>query len=83
MTHSANLTPFLAAGICRAWTPPTRLRARNPARPGVNYARGDLIVVTMKEGSERGVDRVDIRGKVDGIQLEPTAETAALPDSAQ
>ncbi|MGH7534828.1 MAG: hypothetical protein ACREMG_04520, partial [Gemmatimonadales bacterium] len=54
-----------------------------PARPGVNYARGDLIVVTMKETPGRGVDRVDIRGKVDGIQLEPTAETAALPDSAQ
>lgn len=58
--------------------------ARMPSRPSINYARGDAIVVTMKEGEVRGVDRVDIRGKVDGIQLEASADTSAVPaDSAR
>jgi hypothetical protein len=59
---------------------------RFPARPSVNYARGDVIVVTMKSDSTRAVDRVDIRGKVDGIQLEATSDTApplARPDTAR
>jgi hypothetical protein len=43
---------------------------RYPQRPSINYARGDVIVMTMKHGSRTGVDRVDIRGQVDGIQLE-------------
>ena len=56
---------------------------RVPARPSINYARGDAITVTMKEGAVRGVERVDIRGKVDGIQLEAGADTSAAPaDSA-
>ena len=57
---------------------------RVPTRPSINYARGDAIVVTMKAGPIRGVDRVDIRGKVDGIQLEASADTSAVPaDSAR
>jgi hypothetical protein len=56
---------------------------RVPARPSINYARGDAITVTMKEGAARGVERVDIRGKVDGIQLEAGSDTSAAPsDSA-
>ncbi|HEX6106196.1 MAG TPA: hypothetical protein VFZ26_11475 [Gemmatimonadales bacterium] len=55
---------------------------RTPSRPSINYARGDVIVVTMKTGEARGVDRVDIRGKVDGIQLEASSDTAPpAPDS--
>jgi hypothetical protein len=57
---------------------------REPTRPSINYARGDAITVTMKNGpaGRSGVDRVDIRGKVDGIQLEAEGEaTAAPPDS--
>ncbi|MBA3521980.1 MAG: hypothetical protein H0T90_05695 [Gemmatimonadales bacterium] len=59
--------------------------SRFPKRPSINYARGETIVVTMKPGTERGVDRVDIRGKVDGIQLEAGAadSTPAPPDSLQ
>jgi hypothetical protein len=45
---------------------------RHPERPSINYARGDMIVMTMKQGVRTGVDRVDIRGQVDGIQLEAT-----------
>lgn len=54
---------------------------RAPARPSINYARGDAITVTMKDGAAGGggVDRVDIRGKVDGIQLEAEGEPAAAP----
>ncbi|HEX2248763.1 MAG TPA: hypothetical protein VHH32_00360 [Gemmatimonadales bacterium] len=43
---------------------------RYPDRPSINYARGDVIIMTMKHGVRTGVDRVDVRGQVDGIQLE-------------
>jgi lipopolysaccharide export system protein LptA len=52
---------------------------RAPSRPSINYARGDVITVTMKNGpatTGSGVERVDIRGKVDGIQLEAEAPSA-------
>ena len=45
---------------------------KHPERPSINYARGDVIVMTMKQGVRTGVDRVDIRGQVDGVQLEAT-----------
>jgi hypothetical protein len=53
---------------------------RHPGRPAINYARGDVIVMTMKHGVRTGVDRVDIRGQVDGVQLEAT-DGPASPDS--
>ena len=60
--------------------------AKMPARPSINYARGDAITVTMKSAGKTpgatGVERVDIRGKVDGIQLEASTDTTARPDSA-
>jgi hypothetical protein len=43
---------------------------RYPDRPSINYARGDVIVMTMKQGAQGGVDRVDVQGLQDGIQLE-------------
>jgi hypothetical protein len=58
---------------------------RSPARPSINYARGNVITVTMKDvakdsaGSGGGVDRVDIRGKVDGIQLEAAGDSVSVP----
>jgi hypothetical protein len=55
---------------------------RHPERPSINYARGDVIVMTMSQTPKGGVDRVDVRGRVDGIQLE-AAEAAAVPDSAR
>jgi len=54
---------------------------RFPTRPSVNYARGDVILVTVKNDSTRAVDRVDIRGKVDGIQLEATGDTTSRPET--
>jgi hypothetical protein len=52
-----------------------------PERPSINYARGDVIVMTMKQGARSGVDRVDVQGLVDGIQLE-ASDAAAGSDSA-
>lgn len=56
---------------------------RLPARPSINYARGDAITVTMKQGAVGGggVDRVDVRGKVDGVQLEAGDSVTPPPDS--
>ncbi|HXE57442.1 MAG TPA: hypothetical protein VNK43_05535 [Gemmatimonadales bacterium] len=44
---------------------------RRPGPPSLNYSRGDRIVVTMKPGDDRAVERVDLYGRVDGVQLEP------------
>jgi hypothetical protein len=52
---------------------------KHPERPSINYARGDVIIMTMKHGVRTGVDRVDVRGQVDGIQLE--ASDAVPADS--
>ena len=54
---------------------------RYPERPSINYARGDVIVMTMKHGARSGVDRVDVKGLVDGIQLE-ASDAASGSDSA-
>jgi len=53
--------------------------AKAPRRPSINYSRGDAIVVTMRAPPAEGVERVDIRGKVDGIQLEAAADSTATP----
>ena len=53
--------------------------ARFPDRPSINYARGDVIVMTMKQGVRSEVDRVDVKGLQDGVQLE--ASDAAPADS--
>lgn len=44
--------------------------------PSLNYARADRIVVVMRESTEDdGVERVDLFGNVDGIQLDPQRES--------
>jgi len=53
-----------------------------PQRPSISYSRGDVIIMTMNQAPKRGVDRVDVRGKVDGVQLE-AAEPAPPSDSAK
>ena len=45
----------------------------------INYSRGNEIIVRMKPPGKQGVERVDIHGEVDGVNLEPIA---ARPDSA-
>jgi hypothetical protein len=56
-------------------------RLANPkksARPSISYVRGERILILMKKTVE-GVARVDVRGKVEGVQLDPVE---ARPDSA-
>jgi hypothetical protein len=85
-TVIAHFTPSDSAGKKRAVLSRIEARAaaqsyhldangKAPRRPSINYARGDAIVVTMKNTPNGGVDRVDIHGKVDGIQLEATADS--------
>jgi hypothetical protein len=61
---------------------------KHPERPSINYARGDVIVMTMKHGARTGVDRVDVQGQVDGIQLEaadavPVESLAPRPEAPE
>jgi len=85
-TVIAHFTPSDSAGKQRAVLSRIEARAaaqsyhldkngKAPRRPSINYARGDAIVVTMQNTPNGGVDRVDIHGKVDGIQLEATADS--------
>jgi len=89
-TVVARFTPSDSAGKKRAVLSQIEARTaaqsfhldrngKSPRRPSINYARGDAIVVTMKHAPADGVDRVDIRGKVDGIQLEASGDTASAP----
>lgn len=61
--------------------------ATPPKAPGLNYARADRIVVHMGAGDAGGVERVDLFGRVDGVQLDPApagkgAASAAKPAAA-
>jgi hypothetical protein len=87
-TVIAHFTPSDSAGKTRAVLSRIEARAaaqsyhldkngKAPRRPSINYARGDAIVVTMKNTPNGGVDRVDIHGKVDGIQLEASGDSTA------
>jgi hypothetical protein len=51
-----------------------------PGPPSINYVRGDRIVVHMKPSGSNDVDHVDMRGAVDGVQIEPIRQR---PDSAK
>ena len=52
-------------------------------QPSLNYARADRIVVRMAANGDGGMERVDLFGHVDGIQLEPAkAKPVAMPSAA-
>lgn len=58
-----------------------RLAARLPgAPPSITYSRADRIVLTMLPGDSLKVERVEMSGNVDGVQLQPRAVRA---DSAR
>jgi hypothetical protein len=46
--------------------------------PSLSYVRGSLISLLIRTSGSNDVERVDIRGEVDGVQLEPIPP---LPDS--
>jgi hypothetical protein len=76
-TSRAVLTSIRAAGTARSLT--VEAQDSRPQQPTINYARGDAIVVTMKRDGTEEVDQVRIRGQVDGVQIEPAADTATAP----
>ena len=93
-TIVAHFTPVDSAGKTRSRL--ARIDARHgaqsyhidanaklPTRPSINYARGDAITVTMRNGDSTGVDRVDVRGKVDGVQLEAAPDSTPPADSTR
>ena len=49
------------------------------ALPSLSYVRGDMIVITMKLPPLEGVDRVDVKGQVEGVQLDPEPGQAVPP----
>lgn len=51
-----------------------------PEGPSISYVRGDRIQVLMLSSGAAGVARVDVRGAVDGVQLQPIR---IRPDSAK
>jgi lipopolysaccharide export system protein LptA len=52
----------------------------HPEGPSISYVRGDRIQVLMLASGAAGVARVDVRGAVDGVQLQPVR---TRPDSAR
>jgi hypothetical protein len=61
--------------------------AGNPAgAPSISYARADKILLTMQGGDSLKVQRVDMSGSVDGVQLQPEAarrDTTVRADSTR
>ena len=74
-TTRTVLTSIRATGAARSLT--VEPQETRPKQPTINYARGDAIVVTMKSDGSEEVDEVRIRGQVDGVQIEPGADSAS------
>ncbi|MFI5235887.1 MAG: hypothetical protein ACHQXA_09265, partial [Gemmatimonadales bacterium] len=45
-------------------------------RAAVSYVRGDRIVLRFRAGVSNDVERVEVHGKVDGVQIEPKCPPA-------
>ncbi len=79
-SRRTSLATLAASGAARSF-----YRVNDERRPGglpsINYARGDQITVHMKPAGQRGVERVDLRGRVDGLNLEPLPVAPAPGDS--
>jgi hypothetical protein len=50
---------------------------------GVTYSRADRIIIMMKTGEKQGVDRVELQGRVDGVQLDPQKPAVAPADTTR
>ncbi len=59
-----------------------RTESEGSPQRGVTYSRADRITITMKTGDKQGVDRVELQGSVDGVQLDPLKPAAVPADSA-
>ncbi len=74
-TSRTVLTRLEATGAARSLT--IEPQEARPKQPTINYARGNAIVVTMKPDGSEEVNEVRIRGQVDGVQIEPGADTTS------
>ena len=59
-----------------------RQPAEPAALPSLNYVRGEVIIITMKLPPLEGVERVDVKGQVEGVQLEPDRGQPVAPPAA-
>jgi len=82
-TSKNVLTRLVARGSARSYHLESNEKKKPGERPNINYARGNEIVITMRPDGSETVDMVEIRGKADGVQLEPSAEKAQAKDTTQ
>jgi len=80
-TARTVLASIHATGSARSLT--VEPQEARPKQPTINYARGDAIVVTMKPDGSEEVGNVRIRGQVEGVQIEPGAESASPAQPGQ
>jgi hypothetical protein len=77
------LTRLVARGSAKSYHLDSNEKTKPGERPTINYARGNEIMITMKPDGSETVELVEVRGKADGVQLEPSAEKAAAKDTTQ
>ena len=53
--------------------------AKAGGRPSIAYVKGNAITIVMKAGTGEEVERVDVRGQVEGINLQPDSSATAGP----
>jgi hypothetical protein len=63
-----RLQQIIARGSARALTHHFDTRDTTAKGPAINYSRGQVITVSMKQDQ---IDRVVVAGKADGVHLEP------------
>ena len=74
-TEQTRIAQLEATGSGRTFY---RGDAKRPGGPRpLNYSRADHIVARMKDDEKGGVERVDLNGNVDGVQLDPAAASSA------
>lgn len=80
-TLVAHFAPFDSAGTNRTVVHELEARANarsyyrlvdesRPGPPSISYVRGNRILIWMKDDGS-GVERVDVAGQVEGVQLDP------------
>jgi hypothetical protein len=92
MSGDSLVADFVVAEGDSAESALSRISARGDARsyhrveptdpgeaPSIAYVRGDGILIRMQPGGGERVERVDVAGQVEGIQLDPDGGRTARP----
>ena len=72
----SRLTELTAAGDARSFQVTEGESAGEP--PSLAYVRGNSITVRMRAEGPEKVDRVEVTGQVEGVQLDPAGSAAPL-----